>query len=126
MPNKLILIVEDSEDTRFVFGAILNFDGYRIVEAANGRDGVASAVANLPDLIITDIAMPEMDGFEAARVLRGDTRTAAIPIIAISGNRFSCNEHEEANGLFDGCFEKPMQPSRVLAEVRRLIGLPES
>jgi two-component system, cell cycle response regulator DivK len=121
-PKKLILIVEDNEDARFVFSAILNFDGYRIVEAGNGRDGIASAIEHRPDLIITDIDMPVMDGFAAARLIRADARIAHIPMIAITGNEFSTGEREDAVALFDGCFTKPMQPSRVLAEVQRLIG----
>jgi two-component system cell cycle response regulator DivK len=124
--HKLILIIEDNEDARFVFSAILNFDGYRIVEAGNGGDGVVSAIDNHPDLIITDIDMPGMDGFEAARLLRGDERTARIPIIAITGHDFSEAQRVDAAALFDGCFTKPMQPSRVAAEVERLIGLPDS
>jgi two-component system cell cycle response regulator DivK len=125
MPNKLILIVEDNEDTRFVFSAILNYDGYRIVEAANGELGVASALAHSPDLIITDIDMPVMDGFAAARRMRADERTRSIPILAITGNDLTAAQHAEAGALFDGCFSKPMQPSRVLAEVLRVIGPPE-
>ena len=123
--HKLILIVEDNEDTRFVFSAILNYDGYRIVEAVDGGDGVARALKHLPDLIITDIDMPVMDGFEAARRLRADLHTARIPIVAITGRSFTAAQQTEADALFDGCFAKPMQPSRVLAEVTRLIGPPE-
>jgi two-component system cell cycle response regulator DivK len=124
-PHKLILIVEDNEDARFVFSAILNYDGYRIVEAENGSDAVACARERLPDLIITDIDMPVMDGFTAARLIRGEAGTAGIPIIAITGSNFNVEQQAEADVLFDGCFGKPMQPSRVLAEVQRLIGPPE-
>ena len=124
-PHKLILIVEDNEDARFVFSAILNYDGYRIVEAVDGSEGVACALEHLPDLIITDIDMPVMDGFEAARRIRADRHTAAIPIVAITGRSFTAAQETEAEVLFDGCFAKPMQPSRVLAEVNRLIGPPE-
>lgn len=124
--NKLILVIEDNEDTRFVFSAILNYDGYRIAEAANGRDGVACALELRPDLIITDIDMPVMGGFAAARLIRGDDRISGIPILVITGNDFTAAEQVEARTLFDGCFAKPMQPSRVLAEVQRLIGPPEN
>jgi two-component system, cell cycle response regulator DivK len=123
-PHKLILIVEDNEDARFVFSAILNYDGYRIVEAVDGSDGVACALKHLPDLIITDIDMPVMDGFEAARRIRADVHTALIPILAITGHSFTSAQQSDADALFDGCFVKPMQPSRVLAEVNRLIGPP--
>jgi len=124
--NKLILIIEDNEDTRFVFSAILNYDGYRIVEAANGEDGVASTLEFRPDLVITDIDMPVMDGFAAARLIRADDRISGIPILVITGNDFTVAEEAEAQTLFDGCFAKPMQPRRVLAEVQRLIGPPEN
>ena len=124
-PRKLILIVEDNEDARFVFSAILNYDGYRIVEANDGGGGVACALEHLPDLIITDIDMPVMDGFEAARRIRADAHTARIPIVAITGHEFTAAQQAEADALFDGCFTKPMQPSRVLAEVQRLIGPPD-
>jgi two-component system, cell cycle response regulator DivK len=124
-PHKLILIVEDNEDARFVFSAILNYDGYRIVEAEDGSEGVACALKHLPDLIITDIDMPVMDGFEAARQIRADRHTALIPIIVITGRSFTFAQQTEAEALFDGCFAKPIQPSRVLAEVNRLIGPPD-
>jgi len=125
MANKLILIIEDNEDTRFVFSAILNYDGYRIVEAANGRLGVACALAHLPDLIITDFDMPVMDGFAAARLIRADERTRGIPIMVVTGNDFTAEQHAEAITLFDCCFGKPMQPSQVLGAVQRLIGPPQ-
>jgi two-component system cell cycle response regulator DivK len=124
-PHKLILVVEDNEDARFVFSAILNYDGYRIVEAADGSEGVICALKHLPDLIITDFDMPVMDGFEAARRIRADRHTALIPIIVITGRSFTAAQQTEADTLFDSCFAKPIQPSRVLAEVTRMIGPPE-
>ena len=124
MSQKLILIVEDNEDTRFVFSAILNYDGYRIVEACNGEVGIASALEHHPDLVITDIDMPVMDGFAAARRMRADERTKRIPILVITGNDFTAEEQVEAATLFDRWFAKPMQPSRVLAAVQEMIGPP--
>ena len=127
MPEtKLILIIEDNEDTRFVFSAILNYDGYRIVEAENGERGVACVLEFRPDLIITDIDMPVMDGFAAARLIRADDQINHIPILVVSGASLTAAQQAEAHTLFDGCFAKPMQPSRVLAEVQRLIGPPET
>jgi two-component system, cell cycle response regulator DivK len=123
--QKLIWIVEDNEDARCVFSAILNYDGYRVVEATDGSVGVARAREHQPDLIITDIDMPVMDGFEAARLIRADAETAQIPILAITGRSLTEAQQTHAERLFDGCFIKPMQPSRVLAEVQRLIGPPE-
>jgi two-component system cell cycle response regulator DivK len=120
--RKRILIVEDSEDTRFVYSAILNLDGYDVLEAADGEAGVALAREQHPDLIITDINMPGMNGFEVARHVRADQAIAGIPIVAVTGTVFQPQESGMAKVLFDSCFVKPTKPSDVLAEVRRLVG----
>lgn len=119
--RKRILIVEDSDDTRFVYAAILSLDGYEIFEAADGEAGVASAIENRPDLIITDINMPGLNGFDVARQVRADERIARTPIVAVTGTVFRAHEAGMAKVLFDRCFFKPMKPSEVLAEVRRLL-----
>ncbi len=119
--RKRILIVEDSEDTRFVYSAILNLDGYDIIEAADGEAGIASAIEHRPDLIITDINMPGLNGFEVARLVRADERLAHIPIVAVTGTVFHAAEQTAANALFDRLFLKPMKPSEVLVEVRKLL-----
>ena len=119
---KRILIVEDSDDTRFVYSAILNLDGYDIIEAADGEAGLASAIEHRPDLIITDINMPGMNGFEVARRVRADARVAHIPIVAVTGTFFNGDESTAAKTLFNRLFFKPMKPSEVLLEVRKLLG----
>lgn len=120
--RKRILIVEDSEDTRFVYSAILNLDGYDILEAADGEAGVASALEHRPDLIITDINMPGLNGFDVARRVRADVNMARTPIVAVTGTVFRAHEAGMAKVLFDSCFFKPTKPSEVLIEVRRLLG----
>ena len=90
--RKRILIVEDSDDTRFVYAAILSLDGYEIFEAADGEAGVASALENRPDLIITDINMPGLNGFDVARRVRADERIAGTPIVAVTGTVFRAHE----------------------------------
>jgi two-component system, cell cycle response regulator DivK len=119
--RKRILIVEDSEDTRFVYSAILNLDGYDIIEAADGEAGIASAIEHRPDLIITDINMPGLNGFEVARRIRADERIAQTPIVAVTGTVLHGPEHGAAKSLFDRLFFKPMKPSEVLVEVRKLL-----
>ena len=120
-PQKRILIVEDSEDTRFVYAAILNLDGYEVLEAADGESGIGIALEQRPDLVITDINMPGLNGFDVARRMRADERTARIPIVAVTGTVFHPEEHGAAQTLFDSFFFKPMKPSAVLEEVRRLL-----
>jgi two-component system, cell cycle response regulator DivK len=120
--RKRILIVEDSDDTRFVYSAILSLDGYDVLEAADGESGIALAREQHPDLIITDINMPGMNGFDVARQVRADDSIAATPIVAVTGTVFRADENGIAQLLFDRCFVKPTKPSEVLAEVRRLVG----
>ena len=80
----VILLAEDHLDSREAMRALLEAHGYRVVEAANGREAVELALESKPDLVLMDIMMPEMDGFEATRVLRSQERTARLPIIAVT------------------------------------------
>jgi CheY-like chemotaxis protein len=79
-----ILVAEDHLDSRDALRALLEAFGYRVLIAVNGREAVDLAIAEQPDLILMDIMMPELDGFEATRALRRDPRTAGIPIIAVT------------------------------------------
>lgn len=126
MPAKLILIVDDNVDARFVFAAILNFDGYRIIEAINGERGVTYAVQHHPDLILMDINMPMMDGFTAAELIRQHDGARDIPMIAVTADLLSKDQHQRAHALFTGCLTKPVSARAVLAEVQRVIGPPRS
>lgn len=123
---KTILIVEDNPDARFVYQTMLNYDGYRVLEATNGRDGVEVATREQPDLIIMDISMPILDGLSATELLRADHRTAAIPIIAVTGDEFSHQTSGRAATLFTAVYRKPVSPNRIVSEVRDLIGPPDS
>ena len=79
-----ILLAEDHLDRREAMRALLEAHGYRVVEAANGREAVERALEERPDLVLMDIMMPEMDGFEATRVLRSQELTRGVPIIAVT------------------------------------------
>ena len=79
-----ILLAEDHRDSREAMRALLEAHGYRVIEAANGREAVERALEERPDLVLMDIMMPEMDGFEATRVLRSQEGTRALPIIAVT------------------------------------------
>ena len=79
-----ILLAEDHLDSREAMRALLEAHGYRVVEAANGREAVERALEERPDLVLMDIMMPEMDGFEATRVLRSQDGMRALPIIAVT------------------------------------------
>ena len=124
MLTKVVLIIDDNADVRIIFSAILNYDGYHVVEAENGEIGVAAAVKHRPDLILMDIAMPVLNGFDAALRLHDLSITRNIPIVAVTGNEFTNEQLRSAAALFVGYLMKPITPRGVLAEVQRLIGAP--
>jgi two-component system, cell cycle response regulator DivK len=113
----LVLVIEDSDDTRDVFAAVLHLEGFTVEEARDGREGIEKAAQFLPDIIITDLRMPVMDGREMIRRLRADQRTRRIPIIACSG--------EERVGpgptSADAFVPKPCPLELLLLEVRGVL-----
>lgn len=113
-----ILVVEDNGDSRMIISALLERAGYEIVQAAGGEEGVKSAIAETPDLILLDVNMPHVDGFEVCSRLKSDTRTADIPIIFLTAKAESS---DKVRGLDAGGADyiiKPFQSAEVLARVR--------
>jgi CheY-like chemotaxis protein len=120
--EKLVLIVEDDEDSRDVYREVLRNSGFRVDTAASGLDGLDRARKRLPDAILMDISVPEMDGWAVTAELGKDPVTAAIPVIVVTAYAFP-EDRVRADGL--GCagfLTKPCEPSRVLAEIQRLLG----
>ena len=101
-----ILIVEDEPDLRFMIKLILDRGGHEVVEARDGADALQRVQARRPDLVITDVMMPVMDGLELIRHLRSNPQTAMIPILAVSS-------HSEIPAA-DGTLEKPFEPRHLL------------
>lgn len=114
-----ILLVEDNLDNRTIYRVLLEHFGYQVHEAHNGQEALDQARTVLPDLILMDISIPLIDGYEATRILKGDPATRAIPIIALTAHALKTDqERVEATG-FDGYLAKPVEPKRVVEEVRR-------
>ena len=126
MPSsKTVLVIEDDRDARFVLGAILNYDGYRVLEATDGGEGVALAATHLPDIIVMDVHMPSMNGIQAAAVLREDERTRSIPIVALTGDWEALTSRPGlARTLFHSWLAKPLEPRRLMEHIREIIGDP--
>jgi diguanylate cyclase len=119
-----ILIVDDREFNRSLLATVLQFDGYRVVEARDGVEALTMAQAERPDLVITDILMPNMDGYEFTRQLRLDSRISGTPVIFSSGHYQS----EESRNLAESCgvsavIEKPCEPDQILRVVREILNL---
>jgi two-component system, cell cycle response regulator DivK len=116
-----VLLVDDSVDVLESHGAILTGAGYRVSFASDGRQAVAQALALRPDVILMDLQMPDLDGWEATRLIRSDLRTHHIPIIALTGHGL----RRYADRSFDaGCssfVEKSCSSASLLEEVERAL-----
>jgi CheY-like chemotaxis protein len=120
--GQTLLLVEDNEDNRIIYSTVLRHIGYQVVEALDGVQAVALARSVRPDLILMDISIPEMDGWEATRILRQDPITRDIPIIALTAHALA-DDRERASLIgFTSYLAKPIEPRAVVAEVRRWIG----
>jgi len=120
--GQTVLLVEDNEDNRIIYSTVLRHLGYEVVEAQDGLRAVELARSLKPDIILMDISIPEMDGWEATRVLRQDPITKDIPIVALTAHALA-DDRERATALgFTSYLAKPVEPRAVVAEVRRWIG----
>jgi DNA-binding response OmpR family regulator len=122
MTRRKILLVDDSATTHMWIRMILNKSEYDMVSARDGQEGVEVALTQLPDLILMDVVMPRMDGFEACRVLRGHQATSGIPIVMVT-TRSEARSVE--NGFMSGCSDyvtKPIDGLELLSKVRSFLG----
>jgi two-component system cell cycle response regulator DivK len=120
--SKKILVVEDTEDNRQILRDLLDMAGYQMVEAYDGADGVAKAAEHKPDLILMDIQMPVMDGYEATRRIKADPALKSIPIVAVTSYALSGDEEKARAAGCDAYIAKPYSPRQMLAKVREILG----
>jgi two-component system cell cycle response regulator DivK len=120
--TKRILVVEDQEDLRGVLRVLLTGSGYEMIEAADGQAGVAKAKAERPDLILMDIQMPVLDGYEATRQIKADPDLNATPIIAVSSFAMKGDEEKARASGCDHYVTKPYSPIQLLRLVRGYLG----
>lgn len=119
--GKTILVVEDDPDARRVARLWLEGAGCRVIEAADGRECVAFARELQPDAILLDLVLPDVDGWEAARALRGDARTASIPILGLTGLHYPVLRKRALEAGCDVVLTKPISPTRLVAEIDALV-----
>jgi CheY-like chemotaxis protein len=117
----LVLVVEDYEDAREMYAAYLVFSGYRVAEATNGLEAIEKAVELSPDIILMDLALPRMDGWEATRRLKGDERTRHIPIVALTGHALAGHAEGARRAGCDSFVTKPCLPDALVAEIHRML-----
>lgn len=122
--EKTVLLVEDNEDNLTVYRTILEHVGYRVIEARDGEQGVERARSGHPDMILMDVSIPKIDGWEATRRIKGDEATREIPVVALTAHALEEDRERARAAGCNGYLAKPVEPRRVLEEVRRLIGAP--
>ena len=115
--TKRILVIEDQEDNRAILRDLLTSAGFSVLEAVNGAEGVTKARSELPDLILMDIQMPVMDGYEATRRIKAEVATASIPIIAVTSYALSGDEVRAREAGCSGYVAKPFSPRQLLGQV---------
>jgi CheY-like chemotaxis protein len=115
-----LLIVDDNEQERTIFATYFQFVGASVLEAENGEEGLRMAREHSPSLILLDLSMPVLDGWETLRLLKADARTHWIPVLALTAHHLEWERLKEAG--FCGYLEKPIVPFRVLEEVEACIG----
>jgi two-component system, cell cycle response regulator DivK len=120
--SKRILVIEDQEDLRGVLRDLLTGSGYAVLEAADGEAGVASAKSEHPDLILMDIQMPVLDGYEATRRIKADPALKPIPIVAVSSFAMKGDEEKARAAGCDHYVTKPYSPLQLLKMIRRFVG----
>ncbi len=119
--SKRILVVEDQPDNRRIVRDLLTSAGYEILEAVTGPDGVRAAEAHVPDLILMDIQLPELDGYEATRRIKAQPQLQHIPIIAVTSYALSGDDVKAVAAGCDGYVSKPFSPRALLAKIREFL-----
>jgi two-component system cell cycle response regulator DivK len=120
--SKKILVIEDTEDNRQILRDLLGMAGYDMIEARDGAAGVVMAAEHKPDLILMDIQMPVMDGYEATRRIKANPELKSIPVIAVTSYALSGDEDKARAAGCDGYIAKPFSPRLMLAKVREILG----
>ena len=116
-----VLLVDDYSDAREMYSEYLQFSGFDVVQASNGIEALQQAVETSPDIVLMDLSLPVMDGWEATRRLKADARTASIPVVAVTGHTLA---GVSENALKAGCesfVTKPCLPEDLVREIRRVL-----
>jgi two-component system cell cycle response regulator DivK len=124
MAGELILVVEDNEKNRKLVRDLLTVKGYRVLEVETGEDGVRTARAQHPALVLMDIQLPGIDGIEALRQLRADPDTASIPVVAVTASAMTRDRQTILAAGFDGYQAKPISVRPFLDTVREVLDRP--
>jgi two-component system cell cycle response regulator DivK len=121
MRRPRILLVDDFPDNREMYALYLEYAGFEVAEAATGYEALAQAFAQIPDLIVMDLSLPGLDGWEATRRLKSDPRTSQIPVLALTGHALDGYSQGARDAGCDAFVIKPCLPEELAAEIRTLL-----
>jgi two-component system, cell cycle response regulator DivK len=119
--NKRILVIEDQEDNRQIVRDLVTASGYELIEATTGEEGIEAAAREKPDLILMDIQLPGIDGYEVTRRIKANPQLQKIPIVAVTSYALSGDDKKAFAAGCDGYVTKPYSPRLLLAKIREYL-----
>jgi two-component system cell cycle response regulator DivK len=114
----LVLFADDNEDTRYISSKYFEYHGFRVATAVNGVEALAAARLLMPDVVVMDLTMPQMDGWAATRAMKADPRLRSIPVVVLTAHAFRGAEQKARAAGCDWYLTKPCLPEQLLATVR--------
>ena len=121
-----VLLVDDYPDAREMYAEYLEYSGFEVVAAENGIEALQRAIDSAPDIILMDLSLPVMDGWEATRRLKADKRTASIPVVALTGHALAGISEGAKKAGCDAFVTKPCLPEDLVKEIRRVLEAPST
>lgn len=116
-----VLIVDDYEDAREMYSEYLEFSGFHVEQAKNGLEALEQATALLPDVILMDLSLPQLDGWEATRQLKANPTTKHIPVMALTGHALAGHSEKARQAGCDAFVTKPCLPDALVAAIQQLL-----
>jgi two-component system cell cycle response regulator DivK len=116
-----VLLVDDYPDARDMYGEYLEYSGYDVIQASNGIEALERALEDRPDIILMDLSLPVMDGWEATRRLKANQRTASIPVVALTGHALAGIFEGAQKAGCDAFVTKPCLPEDLVIEIKRIL-----
>jgi len=119
--KRRVLVVDDYPDAREMYGEYLEYCGFEVVQASNGMEALQAALDAAPDIILMDLSLPVMDGWEATRRLKADKRTASIPVVALTGHALAGISEGAKKAGCDAFVTKPCLPEDLVKEIQKVL-----
>jgi CheY-like chemotaxis protein len=120
-PRPLVLVVDDFDDNRAMYAEFLRYSGLDVAEASNGAEAIEKTTSMLPDLVVMDLSLPVIDGWEATRRIKDNPATSGIPILALTGHALEGHSADARRAGCDGFLAKPCLPEVLLDAVHALL-----